>query len=157
MCLPLKTPVPFQHGHNSLMSTFGREALELLTLLIPSFAMCLWVSSVSSAFPGAFHHIHADLIFLPSPTLPLYIHSLFHQFISPVSISFYLMSSLAYSPSLLPFLLGQPKLLGVWFVCLSLIPSPSILTLGEDVTSKGLGERYGLCFVKAHKQAKKSI
>lgn len=93
-----------------------------------SFAMCLRGFSVSSAFPGAFptNLIPADLICLPSPTLPLYIHLLSQQFISPCFHSLLSDELPCMSPSLFLFLLGQPKLLGVLLVCLSLLLSLSI-------------------------------
>lgn len=107
MCLPLKTLVPFQRGHNSLLFTLGRKASELLTLLIPLFGdfgspVCpLLFQGLSIA-----NLIHADLIFLPSPTLPLYIHLLSHQFISPCF--HILLSDMEYSPCIFSIFVSFP-------------------------------------------------
>lgn len=89
-----------------------------------SFAMCLRGFSVSSAFPGAFptNLIPADLICLPSPTLPLYIHLLSQQFISPCFHSLLSDEPPCIISIFVPFSPWSTKVVGC-SVCL-FIPSP---------------------------------
>ena len=159
----------FRIARTACLPPSPQELWNFPALLTVPFAVCLHPPSGphrwSPACPLPLQQLPTtylfitDSIFLPSLPLPLYIFSI-SPFVSPpffpIPISHDLLCLFfTFVPvicPLPPFSLWSPKFLV--FLTLSL----SILTAAAEDTREQRGwESWGVWFVKAHKQAKKSI